>query len=445
LLAVLYRVSRQSVRQESLMLANKIAPWLARRGIHYGWVMVAITFLTSVCNSAAVSLTGVILLPVTAEFSWIRADVSGAIGLMFVSFALVAPFAGALILRYGLRRVVITSASLATVALLSATQASEKWHLFISIGLLLGTAAGMISLALAATVASRWFVQGRGLAMGVLTAAFAAGQLTFLPLAAWLATEHGWRMAVLPAIVGAAVSATLYLLFGRDWPADIDMAPRGSTEVVRPSVPGAGNVVSASFRVLREAISTKAFWVLGSTFFICGFSSTGIVNQHFIPLCADYGVAAVTAASFLAIMGVFNFIGTICSGWLSDHFDNRLLLAVYYSLRGLSLMALPFSDFGVLSLLVFAVIFGLDYVATVPPTVKLSAHYFGPVKAPIVFGWLFSAHQAGGALSAYGGGAVRDLWGSYTSIFLAIGLVCIGAALAVFILRDVRPGRLQPA
>ncbi len=427
------------------MLAHLLAPWLARRGVHYGWVMVAITFLSMICTSAAVSLTGVIFLPVLEEFAWARADISGAIGLMLIMFAVVAPFAGALILRYGLSRVVTASAVLATLALTGAVLSSEKWHFWISIGLFLGTAAGMAALALAATVANRWFVERRGLAMGILTAAFAAGQLTFLPMAAWLATDYGWRMAVIPAIVGAAVSAALYLLFGRDWPADIDMPPYGEKDVQPPASAGQGSVVAVSLLTLREALQTKVFWVLGGTFFICGLSTTGLVNQHFIPFCADYGVAAVAAASFLAVMGVFNFIGTVCSGWLSDRFDNRLLLACYYGLRGLSLIFLPFSNFDVMSLTLFAVFFGLDYVATVPPTVRLTAQHFGAAKGPIVFGWAFAAHQAGGALSAYVGGVTRDMWASYAPIYVAIGFACIAAALVIFTLQDARPGRLQPA
>jgi MFS family permease len=427
------------------MLAAALAPWLARRGVHYGWVMVTITFIATVCTSAAISLTGVIFLPILQEFAWVRADISGAIGLMLITFAVVAPFAGALMLRFGLRRIVTISALLATLALLGATQTSERWHLWISLGLFLGTAAGMVSLALAATVANRWFVQRRGLAMGILTAAFAAGQLTFLPTAAWLAMNYGWRAAVLPAIVGAAVSATLYLLFARDWPADIGMPPYGEKDVQPPTTAGKGNVVAISFAVLAEALSTRVFWVIGGTFFICGLSTTGLVNQHFIPFCADNGITAIAAASFLALMGVFNFVGTIFSGWLSDRFDNRALLAVYYSARGVSLIWLPFSDFDVVTLSLFAVFFGLDYVATVPPTVKLTAQHFGPTKAPIVFGWAFAAHQAGGAASAYAAGLTRDAWLTYMPVFVAIGLVCFVAAFAVFALRDMRPGYLQPA
>jgi MFS family permease len=400
--------------------------------------MVALTFLTTLCASAAVSLPGVLILPVSQEFGWGRGDIAGAIGLMLVLFAGTAPFAGALILRYGLRRAVVAAAVLAMAALLGTTLVAARWQLWLGLGAL-GVAAGMVALALSATVANRWFGQRRGLAMGVLTAAFAVGQLTFLPLAAWLATNHGWRAAVLPAVLGCGVCAVLYVLLARDWPAELGLAPYGEERVRPPDVAAADSAVVLSFAVLREALPTRVFWVLAGTFFICGLSTTGIVNQHFIPLCADYGVGAVAAASALALMGVFNFAGTIASGWLSDRFDNRVLLAWYYGLRGLSLVWLPFSDFDLLSLSLFAVFFGLDYVATVPPTVKLAAQHFGPAKAPIVFGWAFAAHQLGGALSAAAAGVSRDALATYLPAFLAIGLACLLAALAVFAVRDVRP------
>ena len=427
------------------MLAASLAPWFTRHGIHYGWVMVALTFLTAVCTSAATSLPSVLLLPMMKEFGWVRADVSGAMGLMLILFAVTVPFAGALMLRYGLRRIVVAAAIMTAIALFGTTQVTARWQLWISLGLLLGTAAGMVALVLSATVANRWFGQRRGLAMGILTAAFAAGQLSFMPAAAWLATNHGWRMAVWPAIVGAGVCAVLYSLLARDWPADVGLAPYGEKQI-RPPIPGAaGNVISLSFSVLREAASTRVFWVLAGTFFICGLSTTGVVNQHFIPFCADNGVTAVVAASFLAMMGVFNFAGTICSGWLSDRFDNRILLAWYYGLRGLSLIWLPFSNFDVVSLSLFAIFFGLDFVATVPPTVKLAAQHFGPVKAPIVFGWAFASHQLGGAVSAYASGVSRDAWATYLPAYLAIGLTCLLATIAVFAVRDIRLATLRPA
>jgi sugar phosphate permease len=330
-------------------------------------------------------------------------------------------------------------------ALLGTTQVGARWHLWFSLGLLLGTAGGMVALPLSATVANRWFGKRRGLAMGVLTAGFAAGQLSFMPAAAWLATNHGWRMAVLPAIIGAGVCGALYTLLARDWPADIGLAPYGEEHIQPPVMGSAQNAVSLSFSVLRGAASTRVFWVLAGTFFICGLSTTGPVNQHFIPFCADNGVSAVVAASFLAMMGIFNFVGTICSGWLSDRFDNRILLAWYYGLRGLSLIWLPFSNFDVVSLSLFAIFFGLDYVSTIPPTVKLAGQHFGSVNAAIVFGWIFASHQLGGAVSAYASGVSRDAWATYLPAYIAIGIACLLATMAVFAVRDVRLTPLRAA
>jgi sugar phosphate permease len=421
------------------MLATSVSPWLIRHGIHYGWVMVVLTFATTVCSSAAVTLPGVLILPIAQEFHWSRGDLSGAIALMFVLFGCMAPFAGALMLRCGLRRVVAASAFMAVVALVGTTQISARWHLWFSLGVVLGIAAGTTGLALAATVANRWFAHRRGLVVGILTAASAAGQLTFLPLAAWLAASYGWRTAVLPAIIGCGVCAVLYILLGRDWPADIGLAPYGETHIQPPAEASAGNAVSLSFEVLRLAAPSRAFWLLAGTFFICGLSSTGIVQQHFIPLCADNGVTSVRAASFLAVMGMFNFMGTIVSGWLSDRFDNRILLAWYYGLRGLSLIWLPFGDFDIVSLSMFAVFFGLDFVATVPPTVKLAAQHFGANKAPIVFGWAYASHQLGSAVAALATGLSRDALATYLPAFIIAGVACLLATLVLLAVRPVQP------
>ena len=420
------------------MLAATLAPWFNRQGIHYGWVMVALTFLTVVCTSAATSLPGVLLLPIANEFGWSRSDISGATALMFVLVGGLAPFAGALMLRYGVRRIVVIAAVLVALALLGVTQASAKWHLWVYLGLLLGTAGGLTAMALAATIANRWFVQRRGLAMGILAAAFAAGQLSFLPAAAWLATTYGWRMAVMPAIVGSAVCAFLYILLARDWPADIGMAPYGETRVQFPPVVAGQNAAILCLTVLREALPYRAFWVLSGTFFICGLSTAGIVGQHFIPFCADNGVTAVVAASFLAMMGAFNFIGTIGSGWLSDRVDNRVLLGWYYGLRGLSLIWLPFTHFDVLSLSLFSIFFGLDFIATVPPTVRLAAQHFGTAKAPIVFGWAFAAHQLGNAVSALGAAMSRDATASYLPAYFTAGVICLLAVMVIFTIPRVR-------
>jgi MFS family permease len=427
------------------VLAASLAPWFSRQGIHYGWVMVVLTFVTAVCASAAIGMPGVLILPISQEFGWSRGDISGAMALMLALFGGMAPFAGALMLRYGLRRVVAAAALLAVIALVGATQMTTKWHLWLSLGLVLGVAAGTTAIVLSATVANRWFTQRRGLVLGVLGAAVAAGQLVFLPTAAWLAGTYGWRAAVLPGIIGCSICAVLYALLARDWPADIGLAPYGDTGIRLPTAASAGSAVSLSFTVLREAVPTRAFWVLAGTFFICGLSTSGTVQQHFIPLCADNGVGSVRAASFLAMMGGFNFVGTILSGWLSDRFDNRILLACYYGLRGLSLMWLPFGNFDVVSLSIFAVFFGLDFIATLPPTVKLSAQYFGVVNAPIVFGWAFASHQLGGAAAALATGLSRDALATYLPAFFAAGLACLFATMALFALRQVHSAVVHAA
>lgn len=420
------------------MLAASLAPWFSRRGIHYGWVMVALTFVTAVCSSAAIGMPGVLILPLSQEFGWTRGEISGAMALMLVLFGTMAPFGGALMLRYGLRRVVVAAATLAVVALAGATMMTQLWHLWITLGLVLGIAAGTTAMVLSATVANRWFSARRGLVMGVLAAATATGQLIFLPVNSHLVVEFGWRVAVLPGIIGCATCALAYALLARDWPADIGLAPYGETRIQSPPAVSASNAVMLSLNLLREAAATRAFWVIAGTFFICGLSTSGTVQQHFIPLCADYGVAMTTAAWLLAVMGVFNFVGTIASGWLSDRFDNRKLLAWYYGLRGLSLMWLPFSGFDMISLSIFAVFFGLDFIATVPPTVKLAAQHFGAAKGPIIFGWAFASHQLGGALAALATGLSRDALATYLPAFFLAGLSCFIAVLAVFALRDIR-------
>jgi sugar phosphate permease len=421
------------------MLAGFLAPRLDRLGIYYGWIMVGLAFLTTVFSSAAFSLPGVLMVPLTQELGWNRSDVAAAVGMMYVVFACMAPFSGALMLRYGMAPVIATSAALVAAGLFGTTQVAEKWQLGITISLALGMAAGMVGLGLAATIASRWFVARRGLAMGILTAAFAAGQLTLLPLAAWLSTTYGWRAAVLPPLIGGGVCAILFLLLGRNWPAEVGLPPLGEKKIAPPPPASASGAVALSLGALRDASGQPIFWVLAATFFICGLSSTGIVQQHFIPFCADNNIGAVTAASYLALMGMFNFLGTIVSGWLSDRYDNRMLLGIYYGLRGLSLIWLPFSDLSIWALTIWAVFFGLDFVATVPPTVRLTGQTFGAAKAPVLFGWIFAAHQLGSATAAYGSGVARDSVLTYMPAFVAAGVACFLAVALLTTMRAPRP------
>ncbi|MBR0652837.1 MFS transporter [Roseomonas terrae] len=410
------------------MLAAPLAAALARRGIHYGWVMVSITFLIAVSSAGALGVLGALLLPLQRETGWDMSSLSGALALRLLLYGLMAPFAAALLQRYGLRRMVVLALGFVVAGLLLSTGMTQVWELWLYWGVVTGIGTGMTALVLGATVANRWFVARRGLVLGLLTAANATGQLAFLPLGAWLAQEAGWRPALLPGLIACGLAAALVLLFGRDRPSDLGLPAYGEDRVAPPSPP-AGNPVRTAFAVLAEAAQTRVFWILFVTFMICGLSTNGLMQTHFIPLCADFGMAEVQAASVLALIGIFDFMGTIGSGWLSDRYDNRKLLFWYYGLRGLSLLWLPSSTFSLYGLALFAVFYGLDWIATVPPTVKLAGAAFGREKAPIVFGWVFTGHQLGAAMAAMLGGLSRDVLSSYLPAFYLAGAACLVAAV----------------
>ena len=297
--------------------------------------------------------------------------------------------------------------------------------------MVVGCGTGTTANVLGATVATRWFTKNRGLVVGLLTSAAAAGQLLFLPAFAHITATYGWRPMVLAIVVIAAAIFPVVAIFMRDRPSDIGLVPYGETGAPKPHVPAAGNPVALAFRTLREATRVRDFWLLAGSFFVCGASTSGLIGTHLIPACIDNGIAEFTGASMLALMGAFNFVGTTASGYLSDRVDNRILLAVYYSLRGISLLFLPFSFVSLYGLSLFAVFYGLDWIATVPPTVRLTANSFGKERAGIVYGWIFASHQMGSAAAAYVGGVMRTGLGSYLETFLLSGTLCFVAALLV--------------
>jgi MFS family permease len=421
------------------MFAQALARRLSRYGIHYGWVVIAVTFVTALTTAGAMGVPGALILPLTKEFGWNTAEISSALAIRLVLFGLMAPFAAALIERYGVRRVVLTAIGLIVSGLLLALVMYQAWHLIVLWGFVVGIGTGMTALVLSAIVSTRWFVQRRGLVLGVLTASSATGQLVFLPLAAWLVDNYGWRYALAPSVIGLMIAGLLVALFMCDRPSDVGQAAYG--EAARPTAPtSAAPPASApafgrAFSVLGEISTSRTFWILFATFFICGLSTNGLVQTHFISLCADYGMPAVAAASTLAMMGVFDFFGTILSGWLSDRFDNRALLFWYYGLRGLSLLYLPYSTFTLYGLSLFGAFYGLDWIATVPPTVRLSAQAFGKERAGIAFGWIFAAHQLGAATAAFGAGLSRSLLMSYLPAFFAAGAMCLVASGIVWFIR----------
>jgi MFS family permease len=420
------------------MFAASLSAWLGRRNVHYAWVIAACAFLTMLVTAGTMGLPGAFILPLSKEFGWSTAEISSALAIRLILFGLMGPFSAALIERYGVRRVILLAVSLLAGGLILSLRMTQLWQLLACWGLMLGLGSGLTALVLGAVVSNRWFTKHRGLVLGCLTASSATGQLVFLPLGAWLVQHQGWRFALVPSFCGLAAVGALVLLFMRDRPSDLGLPPYGEAAVVTAPPPALQGAVARSFSVLGEGARTRAFWILAGTFFICGLSTNGLIQTHFIPLCFDYGIPEVQAASMLALMGGFDFIGTIASGWLSDRLDNRWLLFWYYGLRGLSLMFLPFTGFSAVGLGLFAVFYGLDWIATVPPTVKLAAQHFGRERAPLVFGWVFTAHQLGAATAAFGGGLSRDLLHSYLPAFFISGATCLVAALAAISLRRIR-------
>jgi len=415
------------------MLAQAFSRWLAARGVHYGWVTVAVTFLVSIITAGAMGLPGALILPLGREFGWNTEQISGALALRILLFGLMAPFAAALIESYGLRRVILSALSLISVGLLLALAMTQIWHLVLLWGIVVGIGTGMTALVMSAIVSTRWFTLHRGLVMGMLTASSATGQLVFLPLAAWLESHYGWRMALAPTLIGMGIAAVAVWLFMVDRPADLGLQPFGETCKAAPP-PAATPAFSSAFRILGEVSGSATFWILAGTFFICGLSTNGLIQTHFISLCADFGVPSVTAASMLAMMGIFDFVGTILSGWLSDRYDNRALLFVYYGLRGLSLIYLPGSSFTIYGLSVFAVFYGLDWIATVPPTARMAAQAFGRDRAGVAFGWIFAAHMVGASVAAFGAGYSRTAFQTYVPAFYVAGGFCLVAAMAVWLI-----------
>jgi MFS family permease len=406
--------------------------------LYYGWVVAGATFLSGLIMAGAVGAPGIFIIPLQQEFGWSNSDISAALAIRFFLFGIMAPFAAALMNKYGVRRIVLIAQAIVAACLITSLWMTSLWQLLLLWGVGVGIGTGMTALVLGATVATRWFVARRGLVVGVLTASVATGQLIFLPLLTSLAVSYGWRVALMVVCAAVGCAALVMLLAMRDRPSDMGLLPYGHEGPPPVAPPAPASVTAAAFGALRDAARTKAFWILFGTFFICGASTNGLIQTHFIPMCADFGMSQTNAAGLLAAIGVFDFIGTIASGWLADRYDNRWLLFWYYGLRGLSLVFLPFTDFTFFGLSVFAVFYGLDWIATVPPTVRLTAQKFGAERANLVFGWIFAGHQIGAAMAAFAAGFSRTMLATYLPAFFAAGALCIIAAVVVLTIEERR-------
>jgi MFS family permease len=407
----------------------------ARGRLHWAWVVAGVSFVAILGAAAFRSVPGVMMNPLHHEFGWSHGTVGLAMAVNMTLYGVTAPFAAALMDRFGVRPVL--SSALVLIASGSALSVfmTASWQLVLLWGVLVGIGTGAISMGFVATIATRWFEARRGLVTGVLTAASATGQLIFLPVVAEVTTRHGWRWASLIVAAAALAVVPLVALFMRNRPQDVGLTPyggAGAEPVVLPT-----GTFSAAFDGLRIGLRSRPFWLLAASFAICGMTTNGLIGTHFIPAANDHGMPTTLAAGLLATIGVLDVAGTIFSGWLTDRVDPRLLLCVYYAGRGVSLLLLPslLSPQAEPGTWVFIIFYGLDWVATVPPTIVLCRDFFG-TKSPIVFGWVFASHQLGAAVAAAGAGWIRDLQGDYDlAFYVAAGLCFVAAALCAGVRR----------
>lgn len=420
--------------------ATRFALYLQGRNLYYGWIVAATTFLTMLATAAAMGSAGIMIAPLREEFGWSTEQVSTAISIRLILYGLFGPFAAAFMNQFGVKRVVVFALGLICTGILTSFFMTQWWQLLLLWGVVVGIGTGMTALVLGATVATRWFNKRRGLVVGLMTASTATGQMIFQPLLASLTELNGWRVAMSAVVVLMLVIMVLVLVLMRDHPADVQLPIYGDESVTEPLPRSVGLVamLTAPLQNLKVVSKTATFWVLFLSFYVCGFSTNGLIHTHWVPMNLDFGVAAVSAASMLAIIGMFDFVGTILSGWLSDRFDNRWLLFWFYGLRGLSLIFLSFSDFGMLALFMFAIFYGLDWVATVPPTVKLTTARYGAATANMTFGWIFAGHQLGAASAAYIAGVMRTDLQTYMPALQLAGAMCMMAALVVLMVQRER-------
>ncbi|WP_438445380.1 MFS transporter [Gorillibacterium sp. sgz5001074] len=397
--------------------------------LFYGWLVILITFGVLLVSAGIRSMPSILMTPLEEEFGWSRGSISGVVSTGIFLYGLMGPFSAAILSKYGVRRSVVAALALVGGSLAVTPYMTSLWQFQLLWGVASGLGTGMMANVLGVTVANRWFAERRGLIVGILTASAATGQLLFLPMLAQIIAASGWRTAVYAAVGAIAVILAVAAIWMRNHPYDVGAAPYGAVEAVKPE-PFTGSILLTPLTTLRSAMGSKTFWLLAGTFFFCGFTTNGLIGTHLISACMDHGIEQVMAAGLLAMMGMFDLVGTTLSGWLTDRYDARRLLFMYYGLRGLSLLFLPYAlEYSSIPLVVFSVFYGLDWIATVPPTVKLATQEFGRERAGMIVGWVVVAHQIGASAAAYGAGLVREWTGTYSIFFLLAGLTCLIASV----------------
>ena len=418
---------------------------MTERRIHPAWIAAIVTFFTLIATSGFRAAPSVLIVPLQNSFGWSRASISTAISINVLVYGLTAPFAAALMERFGIRRVVMVALATVGTGAWCTQYINRPWHLMLLWGFIVGGGTGSMALVFAASIANRWFIKNKGLVIGILTASSAAGNLIFLPGLSHLVTRYGWKSVSITVALGAFLMVPVIFLFLKESPLHAAVKPYGAPEdYVYPEIVRR-NAGREAIDTLKRASKIKNFWFLCGSFFICGLSTSGLIGTHFIPAAMDHGMVMDTAASLLALVGIFDVVGTMASGWLTDRVDPIKLLFFYYFLRGLSLFLLPSILFSTVhaSTLVFVIFYGLDWVATVPPTVILCRRVLGPTSGTVVYGWVFACHQIGGSIAALGGALIHDKLGNYAAAFYAAGVLCIIASYAVLqITREDVPAQL---
>ena len=406
---------------------------MAQKKIHPGWIAVTVTFFTLMATAGFRSAPSVLIVPLEEAFGWSRSDISLAVAINVMLFGLVAPFAAALMERFTVRKVVMSALALVAVSSSSTIFITRPWHLWALWGIGVGIGAGSMALVFAATIANRWFVARKGIVVGALTAATATGQLVFLPLLSHFAIAYGWKSVSLTVGGASALVIPFIYFFLKEKPEAIGITPYGAPDNWQPPAPNEMSAGRIAVDTVQKASKNRDFWILFFSFLVCGLSTNGLIGTHFIPAAHDHGMGETVAASLLALVGLFDVVGTILSGYLTDKYDPRKLLFFYYGLRGLSLFLLPSILFSTLhpSTMVFVIFYGLDWVATVPPTLMLSRAILGPQRTTVVYGWVFVGHQIGASIAAFGAAVLRVHFGDYAIAFYISAAMCLVSAYAV--------------
>ncbi|MGG3448540.1 MFS transporter [Domibacillus aminovorans] len=413
--------------------------------IHYSWFILSITFFSIIVAGIVISSSGVFIDSFENEFGWDRSVIALAFAISLFLYGISGPFMAALLEGIGLKKMMIVSMATLLTGIMLTFIMNQSWQLIIIWGFIIGLGSSLFLTVLSPYVANHWFEKRRGLAVGILTASTATGQLILLPVLAIIINNYSWRWAIGLIMILSFIMLAIIFLFMKNSPKDVGILPYGLEEETQESNEvQKKNPIVIAFNGLFDAVKVKEFWLLAGSYFICGLSTNGLIGTHFISFCISFGVPLVTAASFLSFMGIFNLVGTTLSGWLSDRFDNRWLLFLYYSLRGASLVLLPYalSEGSITMLVIFTVFYGLDWIATVPPTISISRQIFGTNKSGIVYGWIFASHQAGAAVAAFGGGIIYKFFNSYTWAFFLAGVFCLLASLFVIIIKKQKSSQL---